>query len=287
MRNSLIYTVSAVMLLLFSNCEKYIDFEGDVEDPKLVVNSLINPDSTYAVHLSRSLSVIDQAELSGVNNGQVTIYDENGAIVEILQHSSDGYYNGTGTPVSGSEYTIVATAPDYTDVEATDRIPNLTTIDTWDTATIDLGIDGRELEFKFQIQDEPNVENYYVLKIYSADVIGSSIYYYNEYFHSTDPMLGLEDGESWVEEAAFTDLLFDGNNQEFTVRLEDIAPFSSFMEVRLYSCSKDYYQYRRSYSQYKETSGNPFAQPVQVFSNVANGLGIFAGYQLTRKKINF
>ncbi|MEM7298556.1 MAG: DUF4249 domain-containing protein, partial [Bacteroidota bacterium] len=51
-----------------------------------------------------------------------------------------------------------------------------------------------------------------------------------------------------------------------------------FIEVR--SLSEEYYQYQYTSSLHKTITEDPFAEPVQVFSNVENGLGIFSWYNI-------
>jgi Domain of unknown function (DUF4249) len=46
--------------------------------------------------------------------------------------------------------------------------------------------------------------------------------------------------------------------------------------VRVLRITEDYFKYLRSYNSYLSASDNPFAEPVNVFTNVKNGLGIFA-----------
>ena len=50
------------------------------------------------------------------------------------------------------------------------------------------------------------------------------------------------------------------------------------MFVYLISASEDYFRYKRTYSLQEESSGDPFAQPVNVYNNIENGFGIVAGY---------
>ena len=52
------------------------------------------------------------------------------------------------------------------------------------------------------------------------------------------------------------------------------------LSIYLHNISKSYYYYRISLELYQNASGNPFAQPVQVFSNIENGFGVFAGSQI-------
>jgi hypothetical protein len=51
-----------------------------------------------------------------------------------------------------------------------------------------------------------------------------------------------------------------------------------FLLTELRSISKEYYDYQTSLNEYWNADGNPFAQPVQVFTNIENGFGIFAGF---------
>ena len=49
--------------------------------------------------------------------------------------------------------------------------------------------------------------------------------------------------------------------------------------------SEDYYKYLKTYIKQVETKGNPFASVIEVYSNITNGVGIFAGYN--RQMIHF
>jgi hypothetical protein len=42
--------------------------------------------------------------------------------------------------------------------------------------------------------------------------------------------------------------------------------------------SEEYYKYQRTYIKQVETKDNPFASVIEVYSNITNGVGIFAGY---------
>jgi hypothetical protein len=55
----------------------------------------------------------------------------------------------------------------------------------------------------------------------------------------------------------------------------------------LVNTSEAYFNYLKSFNMYQRASGNPFATPVQVYSNVENGMGIFAGGTLTYWDVGF
>ncbi len=46
------------------------------------------------------------------------------------------------------------------------------------------------------------------------------------------------------------------------------------------------YLYRRSIDDYENAQGDPFAEPVQVYSNIENGYGIFAGFSKSTYEIS-
>ena len=90
------------------------------------------------------------------------------------------------------------------------------------------------------------------------------------------------------------DLLFNGQNKALEIELKDFEKdiyidkdgyFYSYktlsITLYLHNISKSYYYYRTSLELYENASRNPFAQPVQVFSNISNGFGIFAGAQIS------
>ena len=55
--------------------------------------------------------------------------------------------------------------------------------------------------------------------------------------------------------------------------------------VYLNSLSKEFYKYALSFSEQIETGDNPFTEPVKVYSNIENGLGVFAGYSYSKDSL--
>jgi hypothetical protein len=99
-------------------------------------------------------------------------------------------------------------------------------------------------------------------------------------------------GSPFREQGLFNDLLFNGQNKalELEIPYENYSGIEVGYEwsyktlsvrVYLHNISKSYYYYRNSLELYQSASGNPFAQPVQVYSNIENGFGVFAGSQIS------
>ena len=59
-----------------------------------------------------------------------------------------------------------------------------------------------------------------------------------------------------------------------------------YLVVSLYTISEAQYQYVTSNKLQYENEGDPFAEPVQVYNNIENGFGIFAGYSSDQVVLN-
>ena len=75
--------------------------------------------------------------------------------------------------------------------------------------------------------------------------------------------------------------MFDDNS--FNSGVVDISISTFIMpqvenKVQLVHVSSDYFNYRKSLKLALNANGNPFAQQVQIYSNIERGLGVFAGY---------
>ncbi len=276
-------------LIIVIACEKVIPFTGGISQSKLVINSLFDSENPWRVHVSYSLSVIDNGELGNVENASVNIKDTSGNIIEALQYESEGFYRGNTSPQIDQDYQIEVTAPGYNDIFSQDRLPSPINIISVDTATNI--VDGEELfDMNINFKDPLSYRNYYRISVqigwweidFSGGTPDSTLVEYQMPVLLKDPVFDNHSANKWENEGLFTDLLFDGQEKEIGIsielydKLEDLA----FLEVWLYNITEATYLYNRSYDLYQNSSGNPFAQPVQVYSNVTNGFGIFGGAQL-------
>lgn len=286
--------------LAYISCEKVIPFEGDVNTPKLVINSIFQSDSSFKVHVSSSRSVIDTASFKNIDDAIVTIKDRNENIIETLNHVENGFYKGQTFPQENQTYILEVNHPNYANITASDSLPSPITINSVDTSTIIDPINGNRLQISMNFDDPENTQNYYLIETYSVNeylVIKNSDT--TEYeLDTTKQFMVLTDevfqngGSPWREQGLFNDLLFNGQNKTLELEIpndswsgsEDGYDWSyQTLTLRLYlhNITLSYYYYRTSLELFQNASGNPFAQPVQVFSNVENGFGVFAGSQIS------
>ncbi len=285
----------------FAGCTKYIEFEGDNATPRLVLNGVMLADSVISVTLSNSIGYLSQDGISRQTNGVVSLRDAEGNLIETLQHLSDGHYEGSTLAAMGATYLITAEHPGFEPVSASDRVPIPVPILSWDTSTVTIENpfeSGDNLEWRFTFTDPPGEDNFYMIEVLQLDeyylgynydpntgeTILDTIWFPEPilstvFLSSNDQVLASENdsflGESQVfgEQFFFSDNLFNGLTREFSLRFSDRGAGTSF-RLRLTSLSHDYYRYRQTVRRFFNTLGDPFAEPVQVFSNVEGGLGI-------------
>lgn len=124
--------ILASLLFLFS-CEKEIRFKGDAQQPLMVLNGFLTPDSVVEVHLSKSRFILDnQHSFDVIKDATVELY-VNGSFKETLLHkgdgfnnegiSNEGYYRGIYKPLEQDVITIHASAPDMQPIKAETVIP--------------------------------------------------------------------------------------------------------------------------------------------------------------------
>ncbi len=296
--------------LLLSACETVIEVDIPREAPKLVANALINPDSLVAVRLSQSKFVLDNNPLQTVDGAVVKIF-ENGQLKETLQGLGDGLYQSQFKPAENSEYTLQVEAPGFDPVEATTFIqPKVHIQDLqYDSLSVQSGthctpdscwdIYSNTYRFRLTFKDPGASANFYEVSGYanaadtiylydeSWNIIGIDTIFYSTwplYFYTEDPVVtNLEfefEGEGYEGPTLlFTDEIFSG--KEYTLSFDQLGYFgSNLTEVALQFKTMDeaHYRYLRSKTLQNDNEGNPFAEPVPVYSNVDQGFGIFAGY---------
>jgi len=280
-----------LLVTTINSCEKVIPFTGEVTQPKIVINSLFQSDNFWEVHLSSSLSVIDTGTLSNLENASVLILDNQNNLVEVLSHDSLGFYKGTTMPQAGQQYSIEVSAPSYASVTAEDQLPDSINISNVDTSSSSIG-DNERMDISITFTDPINFRNFYRIEI-EVGLVYEDDFGTMEYFEFPASMI-LEDpvfenyGGGPVEQGLFTDNSFDGEEKTIEIQIDNIIKeFDKVDELEidhitlfLYNITEPTYLFSKSYQVYQSATGNPFAQPVQVYSNVTNGFGIFAGAQV-------
>jgi hypothetical protein len=274
MKAKILFTLFLVAGLI--SCEKIVNVDLPKHESLLVANCLMLADSVVSVHVSQSLGSLDLARLPAVGNAIVSLY-ENGTFVESLSNMQEGYYVGSTIPKSDRTYALKIDAPGLTSVESSTVVPLAVpfTATIKDSATLD---EQRMplAEITISFQDPAGQKNYYELEILYLDTMNRQISgvdeYYPIYLQSRDPQLEQGINNSFL----LNDETIDGETYSLKGFVNS-SLYNAGHEIIIYyrSVSKEYYLFKKSYAVHQMTVGNPFAEPVQVYSNIKNGLGIF------------
>jgi hypothetical protein len=222
-----------------------------------------------------------------ISLAEVTIHDENGRI-ETLQPSFDGFdpqYSGKTRPAIGKKYFIHVTTREGKSAFAENQIPAPVDILLIETDSSLFKSNGEDVRMKLQFRDPASTKNFYQVKIIHTLVSrATNDNEEDEYlddavnFEPVDPALET----SFIVKAGtvFSDELFNGETFEINLKVKRSGyqlPVHS-VRVELVSASEEYYRYFNTKYLQEQSKGDPFTQPVQIFSNVEDGIGIFAGF---------
>lgn len=297
--------VTIVLAIVMCSChENLVDLDIEKSAPKLVIGGLINSDSSVIIKVTKTVHALQTDAEYGVKDATVLLYENEtlktqlfydpqitDSEVDDVYRSEDGF-----TPSSGNVYTLRVNAEGYREVNASTRIPEKIPIADFQASStpVQVGEFLNGVNAQMTFQDAPNETNFYSI------VIREEYKVYNEYDEFGEPI----ESKGFVTETLSKALIprfddkieFDGkSNFQFNVLyLSDIAfngqlyTFKFLMHapnsggkltVFLNHITKEHYQYgTTSQLQQLESTENPFSQPVQVYTNIENGLGIFSGY---------
>lgn len=307
------YFLITITWVLLGSCEKTIEMDISNNPIRLVVNSFLNEDSVFIVRVSRSQYVLDDSLPTLISDAKVLIY-EDGIIKDTLMFNNHGKYRSKIVkPVAGKKYKIEVSKAGYNTVTSYTYLPvpvSIISVDTFRRTNLDQwNYSTTYWVARVNFTDPLNEENYYILSSYAN---GSTSYYNQLSFYINSPIIEaisydydmsdmnlVDEGINLYPEseskryyttyALFSDNAIRGKNESFDLEFYsgDIGysnfPMSTF-KLQLYSISKDYYLYIKSVALYRSSSG-PFTEKVQVYNNINEGFGIFAGYSYYDKSI--
>ena len=288
MRKHLIYSLFAVSSLF--SCEMVVDVDVPREPSKLVVNSLFSTDSLFTAEIYYSRYILDDTYPAPLSNAQVRVFEGDQLVCQLVYDETKSVFlpDREVRPEAGKTYRIVATHPNYTTAEAIAVAQPIVPIESLHFTGQSIVRDYQtyhilELTFTdlpgnqtYAIDIQQNNTSYYVI---DEDTVYDS-YSYPGYMISDDPSVVTDEngGSLYV-----LDDLFDGKQYTLRLMVPDYALYEYegteiSQSINLKNLSEEYYLFIRSYNNHTYNEGNPFAEPVSVYSNITNGYGIFAGF---------
>lgn len=291
--------ITIVIVTLLFSCTKIYELDTKIEK-KINVSCLLYSNEEVRVNLSFTFISEQQDDYEAIftesghiffqsnnyiTNAEVFLYENNNFIGQ-LNYDSLIDYKGWYLledfyPQEDMDYQLKVVVPEYDTVYAETHIPIASRIDTIKQLSLDFDI-------IINISKQNNIKSYYTL-----DCFDNLDFYTIVTYSSNDPIFENRNNigqfiydDYYLYYSLFSDSLFINN--KYTLNL-DLTPNNTHNYFRLNTLSSDaYFFYKTSYLQNKFMT-NPLVMPVQVYSNIQNGSGIFAGisYFTDTLELNF
>ena len=286
-------------LTLFLSCEEEISLSSETSQRKIVINSIISTDSTWNVNLSYSQSIFDNGDFDYIQAASVKVTNLTNEQSFFLKNVGEGDYQRGLKPNEGHTYELEITTHEGETARAVTYVPSVLQVEVMKKDAVDEN--GKNtIEIDIEIEDNPEEENFYVWEIVETRIIEAEIV---EEPINIDFELAAEHDSTEVDSElkSLNSLLFisddNFNGKKYSTKLtlgndvinkgEEGGDDVNNLEVprfslKIMAVSKDLYEYLRTYelSKQNEIQISSISQPVNVYSNIENGYGIFGGYNL-------
>jgi hypothetical protein len=270
-----IFTYLLIGLLVTTSCRKLVQSEFPYFLPKPVVNSILIADSLIKVHVSMA-SKLDSNELQGISNAQVFLY-VNDSFKEQLTYADSGIYLSSVIAVPLSKYECKVIVPGYDTASASCTLPARARVFNPEYIAV-VGKDQEGTSYpgiKLSFSNNPDYPQYYEIRIYNPESMNYSI---EKWAEQNDPVL-LNEG---LPGTIFSNEKINDTAYRMKVNIYAYADYFASCFVEMRSISFEYYQFTRQKYLYDQGRFPEFGlgsyQGYQLYSNVKNGYGIFAGY---------
>lgn len=291
------------LTLLFAACEKPVEVDLPPVTTKLAVNAWLSNNKMITVWVGKSRPILQpnepsQGYLEGyVVKDAVPVLYEDGAPFDTLVFRSSDYMYGSRynkSIAAGKSYSVKVTAPGFAEVRAETPVPSQSEIAGLTfRRKVRKNTNGEDLDEITVHLSDPAEKNIYLISMYGAPYEGGyerrlscittqdpDVEPLDNY---SDPMEGEECFEA--HRLLVRDDNFNGRQKslKFYVASYQMEEYTSrdghikrpYVEVR--RITEDYLKYLKTASLYG-WGDNPFAEPVNVYSNVKGGYGIFSAH---------
>lgn len=275
------------VLSSFLSCRKVIDLELPATDPKIVVNSFFTENSRIKVHLSKSIGILEST-FPECTDASVMVR-ENNIIIDTM-YMEAGYYYSHILAEKNKNYSLEIIAPDMETVFCEDIIPEKTVLQGY-VCTDSILIDGDGFiinELKLDFEDLPG-SSFYEVELEAHDVV-HNYKMWLWFKNNSDPIItstGLLDYNPRT--LIFTDDMFDRKHCSVKIYFATQAYLDYNLKIIFRSVSEAYYKYKEKQFAYlfslESDIFSGMSEPINLYSNITGGYGIFAGYSTDEKVI--
>ena len=276
-------------MVVFTSCEVEYVIEQKDFVPQVVVNSVFTENKPFQVHLSFTRDIFQRdKEIKIIPDAKVTVTEKATGRTAALEHQGEGVYTfAFFTAKSDHTYELKVLVDGYKPINAVSRVP--LKVRNVNVITESIVLDEKEaLQIKFNIQDYNSA--YFIWNWIASNQknpIDSSVFSAPDKFvQDVNKVRNLNLKSDDNTNLGFKD---DGNEyiRSFVYSNDDTGSQGSGSQtendkyyLRIMSLSKEMYDFYSSFEKYINDNNqiSSISYLPKVYSNVENGLGIFAGY---------
>mgnify|MGYP000383148094 CR=1 FL=1 len=280
--------------LLLSSCDNLVngvvrDIDLPPHESQLAASLFLDSrDSNISAIVSSSKGIYDTGQSKSVFNAEcvlnvgATTY--NWSTMDQYERYTELLPDRFGAPTDSVVFTV--NHPDFTSVSATQVFPSAPQV------SLELNYGATQLndeisdELIITLKDIPGVNQHYIVSIdvhFRTALSGQDTSeYYNLYWETEYP----NSTRLWGQESALL-LSEDGLDRDIKFSAATgVNPINFAMlheyRVKVSALSEEMYLFYKSYTAYENANGNPFAEPVVLYSNMSNNMGCF-GVSTTKR----
>ncbi len=276
-------------VFIFYSCEQDVILEFNHE-PKLCLNCILNPDSLITANLTLSHALDNSGKFETVNDAIITLFEED-EVKGVLKLKSDGKYSLNQKPISGKTYLITAESPGYDKLGAKTKVPQKPQLTiTKDTTSIIENLNWPIVDLNVWLTDQPSKNFYWLYRTHmvngakysggSSEINAPYVDTFNRYIDSDSKY-----GFRHFLQIRMTDEGYD--NQVWNFVIPDFVIRGEYIAQHFLSADEHYDKYIKTtlIKRMSENDDLPFYEPVQIYSNIENGYGIFGSCAITTIKL--
>ncbi|MFM9945304.1 MAG: DUF4249 family protein [Bacteroidia bacterium] len=277
-----------VAALLGSSCEEEISSSTITKyNDRLVVNEYFNNNEPFSIQVSISKDAYKEPNPFVIDSTKVKLkLTENGVNIPLFYDDFAGVFNSLVKPQPGKRYELTASSSSYGTAFTSGLLPG--DIDSKNSVCIENGgidMQGNKSDLlKLTFKDNAGTKDYYKLNFfYYSELVDK----FNAFdFELKDILSAVNTIKTRDGGFLFSDESFSGKEKTFTA----VPPFGIVSGnskikylIQIQRLNDDFWKYNTSLEQYRGglsgggSGSNIFGGAVVVYTNIQNGLGIFAG----------
>jgi hypothetical protein len=272
------------LIFLAFSCTKKATIKLPDPENKLVVTCFISPQDsviTAVVRLSipKFSSSGSNSALSDndITNATVVISDGTNNLTLPFDNDLNFYKaNALGLPIiGGKRYFLTVTTPDGKNVNASTTVPSTPlAIESLTLTPKNIDMNSIVYDINIVVPDLPNEINYVAFFYETSFTFASpsGTFIFEEPQNTTTSSYATDEK---INKTKYIETRNSSINSQSKI-------VSAVVNLSVLNCSKDFYLYNKSVQESAGIGGNPFTDPVQVYTNIQNGFGCFGAYNMDK-----